>query len=66
MHPSPDNAPFIKGVDYAEPEMALFTANFGGVNAAYQNAIDRILAGRATPEEATSQACDAANPLFKK
>ena len=46
--------------------MALFTANFGSVNAAYQTAIDRILAGRATPEEAASQACDTANPLFKK
>ena len=46
--------------------MALFTANLGGANAAYQTAIDRILADRATPEEAASQACDAANPLFKK
>ena len=64
--PPPDNTPFVRGVDYAGPEMAVFTANFGGVNAAYQTAIDRILADRATPEEAASQACDAANPLFKK
>ncbi len=64
--PPADNTPFVRSVDYAEPEMALFTANFGGVNAAYQTAIDRILADRATPEEGASQACDAANPLFKK
>lgn len=64
--PPADNTPFVSGVDYAQPEMALFTANFGGVNAAYQTAIDRILAGRATPEEAASQACDTANPLFKR
>jgi hypothetical protein len=47
--PPPDNTPFVRGIDYAEPEMAVFTANFGGVNAAYQTAIDRILADRATP-----------------
>ncbi len=64
--PPADNTPFVRSVDYAEPEMALFTANFGVVNAAYQTAIDRILADRATPEEAASQACDAANPLFRK
>jgi maltose-binding protein MalE len=46
--------------------MALTKANFGSVNAAYQTAIDRILAGRATPEEAASQACDTVNPLFRQ
>ncbi len=62
--PPADNTPFLSGVDYAQTEMALSTANFGSVNAAYQTAIDRILADRATPEEAASQACDAANPLL--
>jgi multiple sugar transport system substrate-binding protein len=64
--PPADNTPFVRGVDYAQTEMALPTANYGGVNAAYQTAIDRILADRATPEEAASQACDAANPLLRK
>ena len=64
--PPADNTPFVRGVDYAQAEMALFNASFGGVNAAYQTAIDRILAGRVTPEEAASQACDAANQLFKR
>ena len=64
--PPADNTPFARGVDYAQAEMALFNASFGGVNAAYQTAIDRVLAGRATPEEAASQACDAANQLFKR
>jgi multiple sugar transport system substrate-binding protein len=64
--PPADNTPFVTGVDYAQTEMALFTASFGAVNSSYQTAIDRILAGRATPEEAASQACDTANSLFKR
>ena len=64
--PPADNTPFVTGIDYAQPETALFTARFDAVNSAYQTAIDRILADRATPDEAASQACDMANPLFRK
>ncbi len=64
--PPADNTPFITGVDYANTEMALFTANFGDVNSTYQTAIDTIFAGRSTPEQAASQACDRATSLFKQ
>ncbi len=64
--PPADNTPFVTGLDYAQVETALFTASFDVVNSAYQTAIDRILADRATPDEAASQACDMVNPLFKK
>ncbi len=64
--PPTDNTPFVKGADYADTEAALFTGSWDVISAAYQTAIDRILAGRATPEEAASQACDTANALLKK
>ena len=64
--PPMDNAPFVNGLDYAQAEMALFTANSGAISSAYQTAIDTIFAGRATPQEAASRACDTTNPLFMK
>ena len=64
--PPADNTPFVKGADYANAEMALFTGNFGDIDEAYQPAIDKIFAGKSTPEQAAKQACDNANPMFKK
>jgi multiple sugar transport system substrate-binding protein len=65
--PPADNMPFVKGADYANAEMALFTGSWGDINdGQYQPAIDKIFAGKATPEEAAKEACDNANPLFKK
>ena len=64
--PPDDNTPFIKGADYAVGEAALVTGNWGDIGAPYQTAMDNIFAGKQSVADAVKQACDTANPLFKK
>ncbi len=65
--PPADNSPFIKGADYAVAEIPLWTGNWDEiVNGIYQPAIDKLLAGKVTAEQAAKEACAAANPKFKK
>jgi multiple sugar transport system substrate-binding protein len=65
--PPDDNTPFIKGADYAMAEIPLFTANWGDVvDAIYQPAVDKIIAGEMSVADATKSACEKANPLFTK
>ena len=53
--PPEDNTPFIKGADYAMAEIPLFTANWGDVvDAIYQPAVDKIIAGEASVADATA------------
>ncbi len=64
--PPADNSPFVKGTEYAQAEIPLFTGNWGDiVNGQYQPAIDKIFAGLATPEEAAKAACDGSAQFFK-
>lgn len=64
--PPEDNQPFIAGAGYAQAEIPLFTANWDEVvNGIYQPAVDNIMSGKVSVEEATKKACEDANPLFK-
>lgn len=65
--PPADNSAFIKGADYAQAEIPLYTGNWGDiVGSQYQPAVDSIIAGKATVADATNAACKASDPLFKK
>jgi multiple sugar transport system substrate-binding protein len=65
--PPEDNQPFVAGASYAQAEIPLFTANWDAVvNGIYQPAVDQIMAGSATVADATTKACQDANPLFEK
>jgi multiple sugar transport system substrate-binding protein len=65
--PPDDNQPFIAGASYAQAEIPLFTANWDAVvNGVYQPAVDEIMSGKATVADATTKACQDANPLFNK
>jgi len=65
--PPEDNQPFIAGASYAQAEIPLFTANWDEVvNGIYQPAVDNIMSGKVSVEEATQKACEDANPLFQK
>ena len=65
--PPADNTPFIKGAEYAQAEIPLYTGNWGDiVGSQYQPAVDKIIAGKATVADATAAACKASDPLFKK
>lgn len=65
--PPADNQPFIAGAAYAQAEIPLFTGNWDEiVNGQYQPAIDQIINGKMSVADATQQACDGANPKFKK
>lgn len=65
--PPADNSAFIKGAEYAQAEIPLYTGNWGDiVGSQYQPAVDTIIAGKATVAEATAAACKASDPLFKK
>jgi multiple sugar transport system substrate-binding protein len=65
--PPDDNQPFIAGASYAQAEIPLFTANWDEVvNGIYQPAVDNIMSGKASVADATKNACEDANPKFKK
>ncbi len=65
--PPDDNQPFVAGAEYAQAEIPLFTANWDAVvNGIYQPAIDQIMSGQETVVDATTKACEDANPLFNK
>jgi multiple sugar transport system substrate-binding protein len=65
--PPEDNNPFIAGASYAMAEIPLYTGNWGDiVDGQYQPNVDKIIFGQATVEEATTAACQGADPLFKK
>lgn len=65
--PPADNSAFIKGAEYAQAEIPLYTGNWGDiVGSQYQPAVDSIIAGKATVADATAAACKASDPLFKK
>jgi multiple sugar transport system substrate-binding protein len=65
--PPENNRPFLDGAAYAQAEIPLFTGSWDAiVTGVYQPAIDEILAGTKTVEEATAAACEAADPLFTK
>ncbi len=65
--PPADNQPFIAGASYAQAEIPLYTGNWGDiVDGQYQPAIDKIFAGQVSAAEAAQQACEGADPLFKK
>ncbi len=63
--PPSDNSPFTTGLNYAQSQTALFTGKSTAVRQAYQTAVDRIEADRATPMDAASEACNTANPLLR-
>jgi multiple sugar transport system substrate-binding protein len=65
--PPDDNQPIVAGAEYAQAEIPLFTANWDAVvNGIYQPAIDQIMSGQETVEDATKKACEDANPLFNQ
>lgn len=64
--PPANNQAFIKGIEYAAPEQALWTGNWANFSATVQKLWDQMINGQITPEEFGKQACEQTKGDFNK